>query len=101
MPCKYIHKRKTYIYISVSYTHLDVYKRQLVFCFHCTYDDQVDRRNSIIQELLGGKYIPFPLHNCLPLTLRSKCGDFQFYSKVLEQDRISSFVPRVNKVTLP
>ena len=29
-------------YIAVSYTHLDVYKRQV------PYDDQIDRRNNIV-----------------------------------------------------
>ena len=51
-----------YKYIAVSYTHLDVYKRQGVisdligvlylYCFHCTYDDQVDLRNNINQNLM-------------------------------------------------
>ena len=39
-------KKQEFRIVSVSYTHLDVYKRQV---FNCTYDDQVDHRNNIIR----------------------------------------------------
>ena len=68
----------------VSYTHLDVYKRQItncftitikgvisdligvlyLLCFHCTYDDRVDRRNNILISAYNRVYY----HNSLEET---------------------------------